>query len=268
MEKTILVIDDNMVNRKVLAKILSQRYQVIEAVNGQDGLNRLEARKTGVDAIMLDVVMPVMDGYDFLGWIKNHQDYRNIPIFVTSFKNSLATEQRALELGACDFISKPYQPEIIHHRIANVLETQALLASLQCDYLTGLSSRDYFINQYTTIQGKDHYWMVDVTIKNFDCVNKHYGYEYGMMVLKKIGQIIAMSGSAKPMIASRMDRENFILVIDESAKPHQIVGTIVAKTTALMPNVEIATASLKIKDHDLPLFGLVEKLRITTIETC
>ncbi|MEG1676102.1 MAG: response regulator, partial [Clostridia bacterium] len=117
--KTILVVDDNALNRTILSKILSDSYSVVEAEDGQAALDMLDEQKFEIDAVMLDVVMPVMDGFAFLEAIHSNSKHENLPVIVTTGNNEHSSERKALSLGAWDFVSKPYDPEIIRFRLKN-----------------------------------------------------------------------------------------------------------------------------------------------------
>ena len=82
--KTVLVVDDNQINRHILRKILKDVYQIIEAENGQVALDVLSKNNVEISAVLLDLTMPVMDGYTFLRKVQEDSRIRNIPIIVTT----------------------------------------------------------------------------------------------------------------------------------------------------------------------------------------
>ena len=107
-KKQILVVEDNEINRAILCEILSCDYRVLEAENGQEALNILRQHKDSVALILLDVMMPVMDGYTFLDRVKEDNELSLIPVIVTTQSGSEADEVAALAHGATDFVPKPY----------------------------------------------------------------------------------------------------------------------------------------------------------------
>ena len=140
-KKQILVVENNLVNREFLKDILSEKYQVLEAENGQQGLECLELHTGSVDLILLDVMMPVMDGYTFLDTVKANPQYASIPVIVMTQEGGEKEEAKALSRGASDFLPKPYRPEIILHIIENMIflrEAAALANEYRYDRLTGL----------------------------------------------------------------------------------------------------------------------------------
>ena len=138
-----LVVEDNQINRTVLSGILFAEYRILEAENGQEALSLLKEHKDEISLILLDIIMPVMDGYTFLSIIKADPAYSGIPVIVTTQSGSESDEVTALSYGANDFVAKPYKPQIILHRVAsliNLRETAAMINQFQYDRLTGLYS--------------------------------------------------------------------------------------------------------------------------------
>lgn len=110
MKKQILIVEDNELNRAMLCEILSDEYQVLEAENGQEALDVLQRYADSIALILLDVMMPVMDGYTFLDRIKGNEKLSLIPVIVMTQSSSEADEVAALAHGATDFVPKPYHP--------------------------------------------------------------------------------------------------------------------------------------------------------------
>ncbi|MFQ7551966.1 MAG: response regulator [Blautia marasmi] len=101
------MVEDNEINRAALCVILSSQYTVLEAENGAQALSLLEKYREGISLILLDIVMPVMDGYTFLKYLKADHRLNSIPVIVTTSSSGEADEVSALSHGAIDFISKP-----------------------------------------------------------------------------------------------------------------------------------------------------------------
>ena len=93
-KKKILIVEDNLINREVLGSILSPVYEVLEAENGEEGLAFLKEQKAGLSLILLDIVMPVMDGYAFLSRVKADAELALIPVVVTTQGSSEAERWR------------------------------------------------------------------------------------------------------------------------------------------------------------------------------
>ena len=144
MKNRILIVEDQEINRMLLAEIISSKYEVVEAENGRVAMEILERESARIALILLDLVMPVMTGYEVLEQMKQNPDYDAIPIIITTSSGSLEDELRALSSGATEFITKPYQPEILLRRIESILKLQeatAMVHLLKYDRLTGLLNR-------------------------------------------------------------------------------------------------------------------------------
>jgi len=116
--KKVLVIDDDPINRKLIVRILSKKgFDTIEAGNGVEAFSVLE--NNDIDIILLDIVMPVMDGIEFLKEIKNKPAYINLPIIILTTDDSKKNE--ALSLGANDVIIKPISPVTLLEKIENYI---------------------------------------------------------------------------------------------------------------------------------------------------
>lgn len=195
-KKTILIVEDNGVNRQILKKILSSDYDIITAANGKICLDILYHKYETISAVLLDIVMPVLDGYEVLEQMRKETRFSNIPVIVASGQNSEDAEIKALSLGANDYILKPYRPEIIKHRVANTIylkETSAFVNSVQRDRLTGVYGKDYFfMKAEETLRNSSQrkFDLVCFDIERFKFVNDRYGMKLGDDLLKHIGQIL------------------------------------------------------------------------------
>ena len=134
--KTVLVVDDNQINRHILRQILKDVYQIIEAENGQVALDILSKNDVEISAVLLDLTMPVMDGYTFLRKVQEDSRIRNIPIIVTTSHSESEKEIEALKIGAWDFVTKPYNPEIILFRLRNAINRSQLETLREIIYLS------------------------------------------------------------------------------------------------------------------------------------
>ena len=117
---TVLVVDDEPVNVITLTNILSPEYAVIEAGSGAEALE-----KTGEfmpDVILLDIVMPEMDGFEVLEILKENEETREIPVLIITGLSNMESEEKSLRLGAADYITKPFHPGIVQMRIQNQIK--------------------------------------------------------------------------------------------------------------------------------------------------
>ena len=114
--KTLLIVDDAFINRALLKKLLSDQYNIIEAENGRIAMDILEGSTTSVSCILLDLEMPVMDGFEVLSRLRVSQKFSQIPIVVTTGGEDADNEIKALSYGAWDFIKKPFVPQVLRYR--------------------------------------------------------------------------------------------------------------------------------------------------------
>lgn len=121
-----LVADDDEMNRNILDQIFAEDFEIFEAENGQEVLDLLARRNGAVDIILLDIQMPKLDGYQVLEQLKQNAAYSKIPVIANTQFDNEDNEIRALKLGAIEFISKPYNPVVIRHRVHNVMEKTVL----------------------------------------------------------------------------------------------------------------------------------------------
>lgn len=188
----LLIVEDSLVNQQILKKMLENDYEIITASNGQEALNILKDTWHSIDLILLDIVMPIMDGYAFLDAIKAYPDYLSIPIIVTTSNDSDKDEVKALADGATDFIRKPYHWQIVKHRINNIItlrQTAAMFNLIKFDQLTGLFSKEFFYKQASEKIEKITNGQFDIIacdIENFSLVNDTFGYDAGNEVLKTV----------------------------------------------------------------------------------
>ena len=194
-QKTILVVEDNLINRMILKEILSPEYHVLEAENGEKALEVLKKQEREISLILLDIIMPVMDGYTFLSILKRDSSFSSVPVIVTTQSDGESEEVKALSKGAADFVAKPYKPQIILHRVANIIhlrESAVMINMVKHDRLTGLYNKEFFYRQMSeTIASnpdKD-YDIVCSDIENFKFVNDIFGILAGDAILCKVARL-------------------------------------------------------------------------------
>ena len=119
-KSTILIVDDSELNRTVLADILGDEYNFIEAENGARAIELLRTH-TDIDLILLDMVMPEMNGFDVLTAMNNNRQIEDIPVVMISAENGIEHIERAYDLGVTDYISRPFDCMVVRRRVVNAL---------------------------------------------------------------------------------------------------------------------------------------------------
>lgn len=119
MNDKILIVDDSEINRELLKEILNDHYDIIEAYDGKMALDIIDRDSKNISAILLDLVMPEMDGFAVLTALKERNLLDQIPVLVISGESSSQMENKCFDYGVVDFIGKPYNASIVRKRVEN-----------------------------------------------------------------------------------------------------------------------------------------------------
>lgn len=121
----ILIIDDSEMNRMILSEMLGEEFHILEAENGEQGLKMIHQYGNSLSVVLLDIVMPVMDGFEVLDYmIREHWD-EEIPVIMISSENSPDTMRKAYEMGVVDYISRPFDARVVYRRVLNTIKLYA-----------------------------------------------------------------------------------------------------------------------------------------------
>ncbi len=118
----VLIVDDSEMNRELLAEMLGSEYKITEAENGEECMAALKQRGTGISLILLDIVMPVANGFDVLDYMTSTHRIEDIPVIMISSENSEETVRKAYEFGVTDYISRPFDTRVVCQRVANTIK--------------------------------------------------------------------------------------------------------------------------------------------------
>ena len=122
---TILIVDDSEMNRCILSEMLSEDYDILEATNGEEAIKLLRRYETRISLVLLDLVMPVMDGFGVLSYMNEHNWIEDIPVIMISGEDSISYVRRAFDLGVADYIKKPFDAQIVYRRVYNTITLYA-----------------------------------------------------------------------------------------------------------------------------------------------
>ena len=252
----ILVVEDQEVNRRIMTKILEDGYGVCCAGNGREALTLLQQADYGFAAIVLDVCMPEMDGYAFLQERAKLPALRGIPVLVTTASNDPESEDRCLELGAWDFIPKPYNARTVRLRLANIIarSREGLLERLEYvtahDSVTGLYNRQEFFAQTQTLLAAhpdERFALVRLDIIRFRLINSLYGVAEGDRLLTHIAGILRRQAAlCADFCCGRVEADRFCL-----CEPYTPAG-LHRQLTAIESELRAFPASYYIE----PFFGV------------
>lgn len=188
-KRKILVVEDNELNREILSSFLEEKFDVILAENGEEGLKILGEHYRELSVVLLDICMPVCDGFEFLRRRNKDKLLSTIPVIVMTGSNSKDAEIQCLDLGAVDFIPKPYNFKIVVGRINSVIklrESVLTLTAVEHDELTGIYTRQAFFYHAKTLlkaKAEERFHLIVADIRDFKLINSSYGDKIGDEVL-------------------------------------------------------------------------------------
>lgn len=210
----VLVVDDQEINRDVLGMILEDYYDIVYAENGKEALEKINEYREKLSVILLDLMMPVMDGFTVLEKVKNDEQLNHIPVIVLTAEKS--AELRALQMGAADFITKPFDMhEVILARVSRIIELsegRKLISAAEHDHLTMLYNKNFFFEYANRIHHYHPEWHMDAVVINIDqfhTINALNGFEFGDNVLRILGNEIRSFLAETEGIASRFEADRF-----------------------------------------------------------
>lgn len=218
MTKRILIADDNLINRTLMKGALHKNYEILEAENGEDALSIILDGGEQLSAVLLDIGMPVMDGFEVLRQMRSVPKLSQLPVIVVTGSDDDDTRIEALSRGANDFITKPFSPKIVRHCLQNSIalsELSSTVSALRRDKLTGLLNRETFFEQVTKrVSERDagYYKMSSFDIEHFKIINEQYGNDTGDAVLRKIAEIWQTALEPFDGICCRIAADNFAAI--------------------------------------------------------
>ena len=202
-KKLMLIVDDSKTNRAILHSIFEKDYELTEASDGLEASTLLKQKNFSV--IILDLNMPNMDGFQLLDMLNADPKLKNIPVIINTQFGQEENELKALSKGASDFISKPYNIEIVRHRVNNVIMTTELAQQMinteaekrtleklhhlaETDSLTGVYSEQGFCHYADELRkSKDtEYTLLRFDVNHFKAINELFGAEKSLAILKLI----------------------------------------------------------------------------------
>lgn len=224
-KQIVLVVDDNHFNAKFIEDILKKDYQVVLLTSGKECLTYVEHKK--VDIILLDIVMPEMDGYEVCQRLKENPATRKIPVIFLSVKSQIEDETKGLELGAVDYIIKPACASIIKARIKNHLALKKYNDTLEklsfIDELTELFNRRYLNEALAkewrcALRTGEMLSVLFIDIDFFKEFNDLYGHLEGDKCLQKIANVLKNSVLRPSDIVARYGGEEFTIILPSTSK--------------------------------------------------
>ena len=223
---TLLIVDDDKHNRLLLTELFEGEYKIIQAKNGLQALEL--ARAHAPDLILLDVLMPEMDGMAVIRALKRDDATRHIPVIFITALDSAADEELGLDLGAVDYIAKPFHPPIARVRVRNhlqIVHQRRLLEQIAAlDGLTGIPNRRRFdealAQEWSRCQRSGlPLSLIVADVDQFKQYNDTLGHAAGDRVLQDVAAALRQAARRPGDLAARYGGEEFVLLLPETDAP-------------------------------------------------
>ena len=221
-KRQILVVDDEQINREILGFMLQDEYDVLYAADGEEALEMIRSHVHTLSLVLLDLMMPKLDGFHLMDIIRSDDELKHIPYIVLTSEKS--AEVNSLKNGASDFIAKPFdQPEVIQARIQRTIELaedKDIIQSTERDSLTSLFNREFFyryVEQYDMHNPDASMDALSLDINHFHMINELYGWDFGDEVLSHIGNKVRELMAERGGIAGRIDADMFLVYFPSGA---------------------------------------------------
>ena len=238
VRQKILIIDDTPTNIQILHAVLGEAYGTFFATSGREGIAM--AQKELPDLILLDIMMPDMDGYAVCAELKGDPRTGQIPLIFITAMSTVEDEMKGLELGAIDYITKPFSPPIVKARVKNHLELKrhrdllekvtieldkknmALNLLAREDALTGLANRRYFNEVLASeikraLRSRQLLSLILCDVDFFKNYNDHYGHVAGDKCLQAIGHILLHTFKRAGDLPARYGGEEFAVILPDTS---------------------------------------------------
>lgn len=240
LKKTILIVDDTETNIDILLELLGEKYDVIVALDGVSALEIVDENQ--VDLILLDIMMPQIDGYEVCGRLKSKESSSNIPIIFITARDDEKSIEKAYEAGALDYITKPFKALELLARVNAQLKVKELINHLDFissyDEMTGIYNRRKFfeLSEKKFAQNKSDLYAVMIDIDKFKNINDSYGHPMGDNVIKLVAKTISKQLS-DDAIFGRLGGEEFGIVCNYSSSSGVVEN--IEKIREAIENLEI-----------------------------
>ncbi|MBM4259156.1 MAG: response regulator [Deltaproteobacteria bacterium] len=202
--RVLIVEDDREIREMVALMVKGMGYAITTAATGREALTRL--REQMADIVLLDLMMPEMDGFEFCRTVQGDQKLRDLHIIITSARDTLEDKVKGLELGAADYLTKPFSMTELQARIKvgeRIVRYQKTLQEQQSqlehlareDVLTGLANRRRFEERAKEecLRAQRYHHPLSILLADLDhfkSINDTYGHAFGDIVLKDVGQTL------------------------------------------------------------------------------
>lgn len=243
-ERTILIVDDEAINRELLGNIIQSEYKVIYAADGKEALEKIHSEGNTISLVLLDLLMPVMNGNEVLKTMNDEGIINEIPVIVLTSEKS--SEIESLKLGAADFLTKPYDlPEVILARVRHsiqLFENSKIIHATEFDKLTLLYSPDFFFEYASQFDQRFPNKVMDAVVVNFTrfhLLNELKGRSFGDEILNAMADGIRKALLKTGGIAGRNEADFFYLYVPHDENHNILLDKIKDSLSPLLKPSEI-----------------------------
>ena len=228
-----LVVDDSFMNREILKDMLADEMDIVEVEDGQKAVDYLRDHFYDLDIVLLDLIMPGMNGFEVLEFMKQKHMIEYLPVIMISSDDEEKNIEYAFDLGAIDFISRPFSERIVLRRVLttvalfekqkkliNQIDRQFRADDQRIDELTGLDYKDTFYNNvYTQLRsrGGASLCMIAIDINHFKLFNNFYGWDKGDAYLHMMGKYLKEFTRQHGGVAGYLGGDDFAVLCPNKA---------------------------------------------------
>ncbi|ABK46013.1 response regulator receiver modulated diguanylate cyclase [Magnetococcus marinus MC-1] len=252
---TIMIVDDEKINIDVLTSLLKADYRIIAAKTGAQAQNRLQ-KGLLPDLILLDISMPELDGYEVCRQLKEDPRSRDVPVIFITSRHGDDDEVQGFEVGAVDYIRKPFHPLVVRSRIKTHIDLKRhgdMLKQLAImDGLTGIANRrrfDQFVDYEwsRSLRYQHNFSLIMLDIDYFKRFNDCYGHAQGDQCLKQVAYAISQAMPRPMDLAARYGGEEFACVLPETSREGAV--TVANRVLQGVQELRIAHAHSNVANH-------------------
>jgi diguanylate cyclase (GGDEF)-like protein len=223
-KNSLLIVDDESSNLKFLSHILIDDYTVFSATNGLNAIEKAKEYKP--DLILLDVLMPGLDGFQTLTEIKKTEEIKKIPIIFITGLDSAEDEEKGLSLDAADYIVKPFNPTVVKLRVRNQIQIINQMRTIEClsmiDQLTNLPNRRSFDDRLKmewkhAVREREPISLMVFDLDRFKAINDNHGHQQGDIVLQTVASVFPKILKRPSDFVSRWGGEEFVVLMPNTA---------------------------------------------------
>ena len=272
MKETLLIVDDSKFQRVVIRQSLGEYFNFAEAVSGEECLQIMEKESDAIDLVLLDLVMPGIDGFEVLRRRQTMEGFKDTPVIVLTNTESVSSQSEAFALGADEFIIKPVDARVALSRINNTLgvkrrlqismdEQKAWKTKSQIDEMTSLFNKmtvEKLITKTLTEHEDGLHALMEIDIDNFKSVNDVYGHTMGDHVISVIAGVISSQFRSTDYVGRTGGDEFVVLMADIPSKEiamikaENLVSLVKYKENLSIPeniSISVGMAFSGLEDH-------------------